>query len=47
MLDHNNLHGAMYAGMGLAVSVGLDHSIVGQLYFLLAMICFTWPRRQV
>ena len=42
---HNLLHGAFYTALGLCVSTGVDHAIVGNLYYLLGLVTLVMARR--
>lgn len=42
---HALLHGAFYTALGTCVSVGVDHGLIGSLYFLLGLTTFLTARR--
>lgn len=42
---HQTIHGAFYTALGLCVSTGVDHAIVGNLYYLLGIVTLVMARR--
>ncbi len=43
--SHQIIHGAFYTALGLCVSTGVDHAIVGNLYYLLGLVTLVMARR--